>query len=196
MFSTDRFRIALIAACAMSMAACSAARKPDESGIVQSGTLEKATVEATAQVVKVDASTRDVTVKTADGHTAVIKAGPEIENFDQIDPGDQIRVVYYESVAFDVKVPGTATPGLEISGGAGTAAKGDKPGAMGARMITVTATIEKIDRNPDSVTLRGATGELRKVNVRDSKNLENVEVGDLVEIMYTQAVAVMVEETN
>ena len=63
-------------------------------------------------------------------------------------------------------------------------------------MITITATIEAIDRNPDSVTLRGANGELRKINVRNPKHLENVKVGDLVEIIFAQAVAALVEETN
>ena len=67
MYLQSRIRVLLVAACAISLSACSAAREPDASGIVQSGTLETATVEAVARVVKVDASTRDVTVKTAPG---------------------------------------------------------------------------------------------------------------------------------
>ena len=196
MFSKLQFRNALIAVCTFSLAACSATQRADESGIVQSGILEEATVEAVASVTKVDKATRDLTISTSDGRTAVIKAGPEVKNFDQIDAGDQIRVVYVESVAFDIRLPGTATPGVTVSGGTESAAAGKKPGAVGARMITITATIEAIDRNPDSVTLRGANGELRKINVRNPKHLENVKVGDLVEIIFAQAVAAVVEETN
>lgn len=192
----DLFRSLLVATCAISLAACAAARHPDSSGVVQSGTLEEATVEAVATVEKVDTSTRDITVKMADGSSNVINAGPDVVNFDQIDAGDQIRVVYYESVAYDVKVPGAATPGVTMTGGAERAAAGQKPGTMGARVITVTATIDKIARDPDSVTLRGADGKTRIVQVRNPKNLEKLKVGDLVEITLSQAMAVVVEETK
>ncbi len=196
MISNSRFQHVLVAACALSVVACAGKRKVDDSGIVQSGTVEQATVESVATVTKVDRDSRKVTVKTADGHTATIHAGPEVRNLDQIDPGDQVRMVYYESVAFDVKVPGAATPGVSIAEGADRTPEGDKPGAMGARMVTITATIEAIGRDPDSVTLRGPEGGLRKIMVRKPEHLENVEVGDLVELIYTQAVAVVVEETN
>jgi len=192
----DLLRVLLVVTCAVSLAACAAARHPDSTGVVQSGTLEEATVEAVATVEKVDTSTRDITVKMTDGSSNVIHAGPDVVNFDQIDSGDQIRVVYYESVAYDVKVPGAATPGVTMTGGAERAAAGQKPGTMGARVITVTATIDKIDRDPDSVTLRGADGKTRTVQVRNPKNLENLKVGDLVEITLSQAMAVVVEETK
>ncbi len=196
MFKVDCFRFSLIAACALSLAACTAARQPDNAGIVQSGTLEEATVEAAASVDSVDKATRNITVKMADGTTREIHAGPEVVNFDQIDAGDQIHVLYYESVAYDVKVPGAATPGVTVTGGAESAAKGMKPGTMGARMITVTATIDSISRNPDAVTLRGADGKTHEVIVRNPNNIKNVEVGDLVEITLSQAMAVVVEEQN
>ena len=182
--------------CVVSLVACSAARKADHAGTVQSGTIEARTVEAVAKVTKVDKKNRTVTVERLDGQTVTLDVGPEVKNFDQIDPGDEVRMVYYESVAFDVKVPGKATPGVQVAQGADTAQEGKKPGIMGARMVTVTATIEKISHDPDAVTLRGPEGGLRTIKVRDPENLENVEVGDLVELTYTQAMAVTVEETK
>ena len=196
MVRNDLSRNLLLAICALSLAACSAGRHPDSAGIIQSGTLEEATVEAMATVEKVDKSTRDITLKTGDGATSVVHAGPEVVNFDQIDAGDKIRIVYYESVAFDVKVPGTATPGVSMTGGAERAKPGQKPGTMGARVITVTATIDRIERNPDSVTLRDVDGKTRTVQVRNPKNLDNLKVGDLVEITLSQAVAIVVQETE
>ena len=59
-----------------------------------------------------------------------------------------------------------------------------------------TATIDKIARDPDSVTLRGADGKTRIVQVRNPKNLEKLKVGDLVAITLSQAMAVVVEETK
>lgn len=184
----------VVVGCALSLVACAAKREVPESGVVQAGTIEEAAVEAHATVTKVDKKNRKVTVKRADGHSVTLDLGDDVKNFDQIDVGDDVKVVYFESVAFDVKVPGKAEPGVTVVGGADTAEKGAKPGAMGARMVTVTSTIEEISKDPPSVTLKGPEGGTRKIKVKNPAYLENVEVGDLVEMIYTQAVAVSVEE--
>lgn len=194
MFENNRFRILVGAVCALSLVACSAKREVDETGTVQAATVEERVVEAHATVTKVDKAKRTVTIKRADGHSVALDLGPEVQNIDQIDPGDEVVATYYESVAFDVKVPGKATPGVTVVGGADAAEKGQKPGAMGARMVTVTSTIEAIGDDPPSVTLKGPEGGTRKIRVKNPAYLENVEVGDLVEMIYTQAVAVSVEE--
>lgn len=176
--------------------ACSGKREVSPTGVVQSGTIEEAVVEAHARVTKVDEDNRKVTVKREDGHSVTLELGPEVENFDEIDVGDDVKIAYYESVAFDVKVPGKATPGVTMVGGADRAPKGEKPAAMGARMLTVTSTIEAISKDPPSVTLRGAEGTTQKIPVKNPAYLDNVEVGDLVEMMFTQAVAIRVEEVE
>jgi len=43
------------------------------------------------------------------------------------------------------------------------------------------------------VTLRGPSGNERVVQVQDPKNLENVQVGDMVYATYTQALGLSVE---
>ena len=193
----NKYFISLVGAmCALTLVACAPKRKVDESGTVQAATVEERVVEAVAKVTKVDKKNRKVTVKRSDGQSVTLDLGDEVKNLDQIDPGDDVKVAYYESVAFDVKVPGKATPGVTMVGGADAAEEGKKPGAMGARMITVTSTIEAIGDDPPSVTLKGPEGETRTIRVENPQYLENVEVGDLVEMMYTQAVAIRVEETT
>ncbi len=196
MFTNRCFTSVVGVACALSLVACTAKREVDESGIVQAATVEERLVEGHAKVTKVDKKNRKVTVKRADGHSVTLDLGPEVKNLDQIDPGDDVKVQYYESVAFDVKVPGKAEPGVTVIGGADAAEEGAKPSAMGAQMVTVTSTIEAIGKDPLSVTLKGPEGGTRKIRVKNPKYLENVEVGDLVEMIYTQAVAVSVEETT
>lgn len=194
-FSNRAFPIALAVAGALALGACSAKHRGDESGIVQSGTIEEATIEQTARVLEVDKEARRLKVQTADGHVGTMDVGPEVRNFDQIDPGDTIRAILYQSAVFDVRVPDGSIPGVVAAAGADRAAEGDKPGAMGTRTITVSATITAIDRNPDMVTLRGPEGETRRIPVRNPAHLENVEVGDVLDITFTVALAIFVEET-
>ena len=50
-----------------------------------------------------------------------------------------------------------------------------------------------IDRNTNRVTLRGPGGDDIVVQARDPKNVAAVSPGDLVELTYTEAVAISVE---
>ena len=45
-----------------------------------------------------------------------------------------------------------------------------------------------------TVTVQGPTGQATTIKARDPRNLDRVAVGDLVEITYTEAVAVSVEK--
>jgi hypothetical protein len=62
------------------------------------------------------------------------------------------------------------------------------------RQITVTATITAIDTKARTVTVKGPQGNLETVKVRDPKNLAGVKVGDLVELTYTQALAIALDK--
>ena len=64
---------------------------------------------------------------------------------------------------------------------------------MAGRQTTIVATIEAINEAKGSVTLRGPEGRSVDVTARDPKNLKKVKVGDLVEITYTEALAVSIE---
>jgi hypothetical protein len=46
------------------------------------------------------------------------------------------------------------------------------------------------------VTLKGADGKTTTVKVRNPKNLENVKVGDVVVITYTEALALSLQKTS
>ena len=107
--------------------------------------------------------------------------------------GDEVTVSYYESLAYEVRKSGEVAPGATIAEAAGRAEPGDKPGAAGVRAVTVTATIAAIDKQAMTVTLKDADGELTTVKARDPQKLDRVAVGDIVDITYTEAVAVSVE---
>jgi hypothetical protein len=73
-----------------------------------------------------------------------------------------------------------------------TAQPGEKPGGTLGRTVTVTTTITAIDLANGTVTLTGPGGDSQTIKARDPANLKKVQVGDLVEITYSEAVAVAV----
>jgi hypothetical protein len=57
-------------------------------------------------------------------------------------------------------------------------------------------TIAGIDRAKSEATLRGPNGRVTTVRVRDPEKLDAVHVGDVVDITYTEALAVAVEKAG
>ena len=80
-----------------------------------------------------------------------------------------------------------------LTEGADRAAPGQRPGADAARNLTVVATVQKIDRNANVITVRGPSRTV-DVAVEDPKLLEGVKVGDTVTVNYTEAVALAVTQ--
>jgi Cu/Ag efflux protein CusF len=158
-----------------------------------SGTVGQNVVSATAKVKAIDQKTRHVTLQRADGSLVKFVAGDEVRNLAQVKVGDEVTVTYYESLAYEVKKPGEAVPGTAVAEGLGRAKLGEKPGAVGAQATTVTATIAAIDKAAMTVTLRGPDGDTTTIKARDPQKLDRVAVGDLVEITYTEALAISVE---
>jgi hypothetical protein len=159
-----------------------------------SGTLASAVVTSSATVESIDQATRRVTLRNMDGKSMAMIVPPEVRNLSQVNVGDQVVVTYHESLAYEVKKPGEATPGVSMVAAAGRAKEGDKPGAGAGAATTVTVTIEAIDKTVPSVTLRRPDGTLFTTKVRDRAKLDRVAVGDLVEITYTEALAVSVQK--
>jgi Cu/Ag efflux protein CusF len=146
----------------------------------------------TATVVKVDQKTREVTIKTKDGKTHSFVAGDDVKNLAQVKKGDIITAVYTEAIAYEVKKHGST--GVTTSSAAATAKPGEKPGAAVAHQTTVTVLITAIDPKTPTVTFMGPRGNSETIKVRDPKNLNGVKVGDKVDITYTEALAIKVDE--
>jgi len=152
-----------------------------------------ASVEVTATVTKIDQKTREVTVKMDDGQERSFVAGEEAKNLAQVKPGDRITVTYAEALVYEVKKGGAAVaPASAVAGKA--AQPGMKPAGAIARQTTVTVLITAIDPKAPSVTFKGAGGNTQTIKVLHPEKLQGVSVGDTVEITYTEALAIKVEE--
>ncbi|HVN87272.1 MAG TPA: hypothetical protein VMW17_20760 [Candidatus Binatia bacterium] len=181
-----------VAGCA-SMSKEAAPAPPAVAAPLPSGTVAENLVTATAKVKAIDLKTRHVTLQRADGSVVKFVAGDEVRNLPQVKVGDDVTVTYYESLAYEVKKPGDAAPGASVAAAAGRAKEGEKPGAAAGRVTTLTTTIAAIDKTANTVTLRNLDGETTTVKVRNPDNLNRVSVGDLVDITFTEALAISVD---
>jgi Cu/Ag efflux protein CusF len=193
--------IVLGAMAVVALAACAKKVEPPPAPTVATTTTEgdgkiqqTSVVTVTATVQAIDYKTRLVTLLGPEGDTLTITASPEVRNLDQVKRGDLVVVGYEESIALQLKKPGEAEPEVKTAEVTERAAVGAKPGAGAADSVSVTTKIIKIDKKNQRVTLKGPEGNTAVVTVKDPSRLDKVKVGDLVEITYTQALAISVEK--
>jgi hypothetical protein len=151
------------------------------------------TYQVTATVKAINTEERKVTLVDADGKDAVVKCGPEVVNFPQIQVGDQVKVTETEQL-----VVAMGTDASSQDNGAATAVAlapvGAKPGAMMAQTVQITATVAAIDLEHHRATLEFPDGSKKTFPVRPDVDLTQRAVGQQVVIRATESVAISVQK--
>ena len=159
--------------------------------MAQSKTVSSEMRTETATVEAIEASSRTLTLKKADGSYLTTVAGPDVTRFDEVKLGDTVNVRYYENVVIRVKRPGESDVMSSVKGTTGS--EQVLPGGTKAKQVTITATITAIDPAAPSITFTGPNGWKYSSKVQDTEALAKVKVGDKVDIVWTEAMLVSVE---
>lgn len=151
------------------------------------------TASITATVEAIDQKTREVTLKGPKGGMLTFVAGPEVKNLAQVKKGDELVVEYAHALAIDLKKSSKTAVSRTIVEGGKAAAPGQKPGVVAGRQINVTAKIDAIDTKTNVVTLTGVEHTV-DLKVKDPAVLKNFKVGDFVDAVYAEAIAIKVQK--
>lgn len=157
--------------------------------------LANETETVTATVKQIDYQNRLITLRTTDGKEDTVEVGPAATRFDQIKVGDKITMTYQHAVALELLPAGSAQAGTEVEGDITRDEKSNKPGGTAEHAVTVTAKLTAVDLKKHTVTLTGADGKTRVIEVKDPSRqarLSKLKVGDMVRITYAEALAVTV----
>jgi hypothetical protein len=154
---------------------------------------EVRTLTVRGTVEAVDKEKRTVTLKGPEGRTLTL-AVRDPKKLDAVKVGDPVVARYHESLVIQVRKPGEAAPGVTAKEGMATSKPGETPGGAVGRQVTLTVTITAFDTKQQTVTVKGPEGNVETFKVRNPKNLDGVKVGDLVEVTYTQALAIALDK--
>ena len=123
--------------------------------MAQSKTVRSEMRTETGTIEAIEASSRTLTLKKADGTFVTTVAGPDITRFAELKLGDTVNVRYYENVVVRVKRPGESDVVSSAKGTTGS--EQVLPGGTRAKQVTITATITAIDPTTPSITFTGPT---------------------------------------
>lgn len=149
------------------------------------------TVELIASIAAIDKGTRTVTLQGPKG-TADVVCGPEVRNFDQLKVGDNVVTRYQRALSMELKKTRRPLDQVQVESTA-RAEPGEKPGAATSRTMTVLADVVGVDPERSIISLKGPHGQVVDLTVRNPEHFKVVHVGDQVEAVYMEAVALTVE---
>jgi hypothetical protein len=171
--------------------------QPPAPGQATRGSADIAVTTIRAKVTGINTKERQLTVRGPAGNVFKLVAGPEVRNFPRIRTGDDIVLRYTQSVAYIISKPGTRLPDVAVEDAGARAPLGARPaGAIGQR-IAITGTIVGIDPAAHTLSVIDQHGgPVRTFAVTDPERqaaLSTLNVGDMLTVVFTEAVAVAVE---
>jgi antitoxin (DNA-binding transcriptional repressor) of toxin-antitoxin stability system len=147
-------------------------------------------------VTKIDKKTRTIFFKNNEGESKFI-AGPEIKSFDQIKVGDRLNVTYELAVAIElIKTKSDGVRSKVETASEVTSKPGEKPTRTITNTTTIIADIIAVDRAKKLVSVKGPSGKVTIVTVKNPQLLADVNVGEQVRVIYFDAMAASITPTK
>ena len=158
-------------------------------------------VEATATVTAVDMKNHLVTIQGPAGNSTIIRVTDQVKNLPQVKIGDEVNISYYRSTVVNlVKTKGDVKLGTEVSGAKASAPAGEKPAGVIEMEVTRTVEVVFVDPYQKFISFRGPDIGLRRVTLENRPDLQHyldeLKKGDIVEVTYTEALAISLEPAN
>ncbi len=147
----------------------------------------------TSKVEAINHETRVVTVNDQEGKPVTFTASEEARNLDQVTVGDTITVEIIKNLTIEVFSAENAEAGAAEIVVAARAEEGEMPAAAVMDSKIEMFTVEEINIEANTFKLKDANGMVKEFTAREPENLKKSEVGDVVVMTLTQAVAVSVE---
>jgi len=144
---------------------------------------ETQTISATVEAINV--TTRTLTMKGPKGNFVDIVVPGTVKRFSEIKVGDTLTARYYENLVIRKKLPGEKD--VDTAAEAVTPGGAAKPAGTAAKQRTITATITTLDPKVPSITLSGPNKWTYSARIEDKKVLDQVKVGDKVDLTWTEA---------
>jgi hypothetical protein len=148
-------------------------------------------VQLQGKVKSINKKMREVVVVGPNGNELLFTLGEEARNFDQIKVGDLVTLTYAQAIAIELRKTHDGIRQRVDSADGVRTKKGEKPGVAIEKSVQVIADVVALNPKAQTVTLRGPKRTV-ELAVKDPEVLKNVKVGDMVEVVYTEAVALTV----
>ena len=108
--------------------------------------------------------------------------------------GEPFVAKFYEIVTIRKLKRGESLPAASLAEGIVSAAPGQTPGAAAGTTVQLSVTVDAIDKNKETVAVKGPDGSVETVKVANPANLKYVKVGDEIVITLSNVVSIWLDK--
>jgi Cu/Ag efflux protein CusF len=139
-------------------------------------------------VQSIDMTTRLVTVRGPAGELRTLRAPESATRLGEVKVGDRVSMTYYDNIVIRKK----AKDEPDVSSKEAALVKNEGPGGGTASRQTQTMVIEAINPKTPSISIKGKNGWTHITKIQNKSALEDMKVGDRVDVTWTEATLVSV----
>jgi hypothetical protein len=150
------------------------------------------TVRFTGTITDIDYAARELTLKDAQGQSETFSVGKGVQRFNEAKVGDKVSIDFYRGSTAEVRkpTPEEAQNPLVITESTGRTGPDQAPAGTAQRQIRAVVTIEELDVQNQTVTVKGPRGRRYVSHVADPSNFDKVRVGDTIVLTFTESTAI------
>ena len=154
-----------------------------------------ATAVMVAEIVDINLETREATLRNDQGEEVTIVAPEIVTRLEDYSVGDMLVVEYLSSMAGEVRPPTEEEleePWVEIAADA-VSFDVTHPAVGSARQFRSVATIKELNREARTAVIEDALGRSHTIRDVETGKFDEVSVGDVGIVVFTEAVAISVQ---
>lgn len=149
-------------------------------------------IQLQGKIKSIDKKSRSVVIVGAQGNEISMTLGEEARNFNQLRVGDLVTLTYVQALALELRKVENKVKSERVESEEAVRSKlGEKPAGAIKRSIRVIADVVAVNPKARTVTLRGPKQTV-ELAIEDPAQFKQIKVGDQVEALYTEAVALEV----
>ncbi len=153
-------------------------------------------VELDAEVTAIDLTTREVTLRGADGMETTLHAPEKVIKLEDVSVGDRVVGTFFAALEGEVRTPTAeelAEPWVEMQG---KTVSGDTahPSVDAARVIRAVVTIEELNPASGNVVIKDSRGKVHLIGDVEPEKMAGVKVGQTAVVVFTEAMAVTLQK--
>jgi hypothetical protein len=174
-----------------------AAHHEDAQAKVKTGSRAMA-VEAEAVITAIDLETRDVTLQGPSGNTFTLKSEDKAIKLEDVNVGDTVVVTYLAALESELREPTAeelAEPWVELEDET-VSDDASQPGIADMRVIRAVVTIEGMNREFGTVTIKDSRGKLHIIGDVEPEKMEGVKLGQTAVMVFAEALALTLQKKD
>jgi Cu/Ag efflux protein CusF len=184
--------VAVLFALSSAMSIASAQTDQELAAAAQKSAINAPIKHVRAKIVGIDPATRTLMLNMGGQRAVPVVMSSEVRNFDRLKVGDQVDVLFKNALILKAVKATSADEGIRkrVETEVYTPS-GNSPGYGSVKQVEIIATIQSINRQNKTITLRGA-GRTDTFDLSPEMAADNLKPGDTIHAVFVSATAVQV----